>query len=224
MPFAQLSRKSRPAECHYPTVVRHQRMRVLHFGHGRPQIRPREDWTAGPCLPRAVVWNRACCSPHTVHSCSSRERIFAIMQARAWPVPCVREHLRVRRKVLATRQTHTVATVTGCPSGTTSSSGNILPNIAACPLVYLSGPITQPWHERQRACVGARACSSPHASVRALIHSHRLFHARILPPHRCASVARGRIHARYFTYAHATRHREAYSSISRHLLWRCSHD
>lgn len=146
------------------------------------------------------------------------------MQARAWPVPCVREHLRVRRNVLATRQTHTVATVTGCPSGTTSSSGNITPSIAACPLVYLSGRITQPWHERQRACVGARACSSPYASARALTHSHRLFHARILPPHRCASVARGRIHARYFTYAHATRHREAYSSISRHLLWRCSHD
>ncbi len=105
------------------------------------------------------------------------------------------EHVRVSRNVLATRPTHSMATVTGCPSGTTSSSGNILPNIAACPLVYLSGPITQPWHERQRACVGARACSSPHASVRALIHSHRLFHARILPPQRGAGVARGRVHA-----------------------------
>ena len=114
-----------------------------------------------------------------IHSCSSRERILPLCKHERGHT---REHVRVSRNVLATRPTHSMATVTGCPSGTTSSSGNILPNIAACPLVYLSRPITQPWHERlsQRACVGARACSSPHASARALIHLHRLFHARIL--------------------------------------------
>jgi hypothetical protein len=159
-----------------------------------------------------------------------------------------REHVSVCRNVLATQPNHSLAIVTGSPSGTTSSSGNIMPNIAACPLVCLSGRITQPWHARERSCVGAPACASTHASARAVTHSQRLFHTRIQPSHRCTSVARawtrapfalphrGRFHvrtvlcactctdSRYFTCTHATRHCEAHSSISRHVLWRCSHD
>ena len=105
-----------------------------------------------------------------------------------------REHVSVCRNVLATQPNHSLAIVTGSPSGTTSSSGNIMPNIAACPLVCLSGRITQPWHARERSCVGAPACASTHASARAVTHSQRLFHTRIQPSHRCTSVAPGLVH------------------------------
>jgi len=83
---------------------------------------------------------------------------------------------------------HSLASVNGPRSGTTSSSGNIMPNIVVCPLVYLSGRSTQSWHVRERACVGARACASIHASARALTHPQELFHTRILPSYGCASV------------------------------------
>jgi len=61
------------------------------------------------------------------------------------------------RNALATPPTHSLASVTGSRSGTTSSSGNIIPNIVVCPLVYLSGRSTQPWHVRVHASVRERA-------------------------------------------------------------------
>ena len=190
--LAQLSRESRHAECHYPTVVRHQRMRVLHFGHRRPQIRACQGWTAGPCLPLADVCNRAC-SPYPYRAFVQCAQAY-LCQSCKHERGQSREHVSVCRNVLATQPNHSLAIVTGSPSGTTSSSGNIMPNIAACPLVCLSGRITQPWHARERSCVGAPACASTHASARAVTHSQRLFHTRIQPSHRCTSVAPGLVH------------------------------